>query len=62
MRWVLLKDRKNLAAEQHKLVSKMTGSRTARAWHYREQLRARSSCATSPTSCAPCCTAGAATS
>jgi len=43
MRWVLLKDRKDLTAEQRadldKLVRKMTGSRTSRAWHYREQLR-----------------------
>jgi transposase len=43
MRWVLLKDRKDLTAEQRaeldKLTRRMTGSRTSRAWHYREQLR-----------------------
>jgi transposase len=43
MRWVLLKDRKDLStgerAELEALTRRMTGSRTARAWHYREQLR-----------------------
>lgn len=43
MRWVLLKDRKDLSAEQRAqldaLVSVMTSKKTARAWHYREQLR-----------------------
>jgi transposase len=43
MRWVLLKDRKDLTAAERedldKLVKSMTSSRTSRAWHYREQLR-----------------------
>jgi transposase len=43
LRWVLLKNRKDLTSEQRteldKLVRKMTSSRTARAWTYREQLR-----------------------
>jgi len=43
MRWVLLKDRKDLTAAQRveldDLIRQMTSSRTARAWHYREQLR-----------------------
>lgn len=43
LRWVLLKDRKDLTSEQRaeldKLVAQMTSKRTARAWHYREQLR-----------------------
>jgi transposase len=43
MRWTLLKDRKDLTAQQRadldKLVSNMTTSKVARAWHYREQLR-----------------------
>jgi transposase len=43
LRWVLLKDRKKLTiaqrAELDSLVRRMTSSRTARAWTYREQLR-----------------------
>ena len=43
MRWVLLKDRSKLThaqrAELDGLLSRMTTTRTARAWHYREQLR-----------------------
>jgi transposase len=43
MRWVLLKDRKDLSSEERAeldaLTRRMTGSRTARAWHQREQLR-----------------------
>jgi transposase len=43
MRWVLLKDRKDLTAAERAdldaLTQVMTSSRTARAWHYREQLR-----------------------
>jgi transposase len=43
LRWVLLKDRKDLTGEQRaeldQLVGQMTTKRTARAWHYREQLR-----------------------
>ena len=43
MRWVLLKDRSKLThaqrAELDRLLSRMTTTRTARAWHYREQLR-----------------------
>ncbi len=43
LRWVLLKDRSKLThaqrAELDGLLSRMTTTRTARAWHYREQLR-----------------------
>ncbi len=43
MRWALLKDRSTLApsqrAELDELLVRMTSSRTARAWLYREQLR-----------------------
>lgn len=43
MRWVLLKDRSSLStaqrAELDELLVRMTSSRTARAWQYREQLR-----------------------
>jgi transposase len=43
MRWVLLKDRDRLNAEQRSdldaLVAHITTTRTARAWAYREQLR-----------------------
>ncbi len=43
LRWVLLKDRAKLAAAQRaeldELLVRMTGSRTARAWQYRQQLR-----------------------
>ncbi len=43
LRWVLLKDRAKLAAAQRVeldgLLLRMTGSRPARAWQYREQLR-----------------------
>jgi transposase len=43
MRWVLLKNRSDLTTEERaeldKLVGQMTTKRTARAWHYREQLR-----------------------
>jgi transposase len=43
LRWVLLKDRSKLTAAQRveldELVAQMTTKRTARAWHYREQLR-----------------------
>ena len=43
MRWVLLKDRTDLTPQERteldKLTRQMTSSRTARAWHYREQLR-----------------------
>jgi transposase len=43
MRWVLLKDRGRLNAEQRSdldsLVAHITTTRTARAWAYREQLR-----------------------
>ena len=42
-RWVLLKDRASLTvaqrAELDRLLAKMTTTRTARAWHYREELR-----------------------
>ena len=42
-RWVLLKDRGELTAAQRAeldgLLAHMTTTRTARAWHYREQLR-----------------------
>ena len=42
LRWVLLKDRGKLTAAQHTeldgLLARMTTTRTARAWHYREQL------------------------
>lgn len=44
MRWTLLKDREHLGAEQQSvldtLLAQMTVKRTARAWVYREQLRA----------------------
>lgn len=44
MRWKLLKDRERLSAEQRAdldgLLAQMTVKRTARAWQYREQLRA----------------------
>jgi transposase len=44
MRWTLLKDRNRLGAEQQSvldcLIAQMTVKRTARAWMYREQLRA----------------------
>jgi transposase len=43
LRWVLLKDRGKLTvaqrAELDGLLARMTTTRTARAWHYREQLR-----------------------
>ena len=43
LRWVLLKDRGKLTAalraELDRLLAHMTTTRTARAWHYREQLR-----------------------
>jgi len=43
LRWVLLKDRGKLTAAQRTeldgLLAHMTTTRTARAWHYREQLR-----------------------
>ncbi len=43
MRWALLKDRSSLSsgqrAELEELLVRMTSSRTARAWQYREQLR-----------------------
>ncbi|MGH7108511.1 MAG: ISL3 family transposase [Acetobacteraceae bacterium] len=43
MRWALLKDRSNLSSSQRaeldELLVRMTSSRTARAWQYREQLR-----------------------
>ena len=43
LRWVLLKDRAKLTAAQRTeldgLLARMTTTRTARAWHYREQLR-----------------------
>ncbi len=43
LRWVLLKDRSKLTAAQRAeldgLLAHMTTTRTARAWHYREQLR-----------------------
>jgi transposase len=43
MRWSLLKDRAKLSAAQraelNALLARMTSSRTARAWQYREQLR-----------------------
>jgi transposase len=43
LRWALLKDRAKLTAAQRRelngLLAHMTTSRTARAWHYREQLR-----------------------
>ena len=43
LRWVLLKDRKNLSATQaadlDALIAQITTKRTARAWLYREQLR-----------------------
>ena len=43
LRWVLLKDRGKLTvaqrAELDGLLARMTTPRTARAWHYREQLR-----------------------
>lgn len=43
LRWVLLKDRGKLTAAQRAeldgLLAHMTTTRTARAWHYREQLR-----------------------
>jgi transposase len=43
LRWLLLKDRGKLNAAQRaeldELVAHMTTKRTARAWHYREQLR-----------------------
>jgi transposase len=43
LRWLLLKDRSKLNAAQRAelddLVAHMTTKRTARAWHYREQLR-----------------------
>ena len=43
MRWVLLKDRATLTVAQRseldRLLAKMTTTRTARAWQYREQLR-----------------------
>ena len=42
-RWVLLKDRAALSAAQRseldQLLAKMTTTRTARAWQYREDLR-----------------------
>jgi transposase len=43
LRWALLKDRRAVrGAQRHELdalLAKMTTKRTARAWHYREQLR-----------------------
>ena len=43
LRWVLLKDRSKLTHAQRieldGLLSRMTTTRTARAWQYREQLR-----------------------
>jgi len=43
LRWALLKDRSKLNASQRaeldSLLAHMTTKRTARAWHYREQLR-----------------------
>ena len=43
MRWALLKDRSSLSSSQRaeldELLVRMTSSRTARAWQYREQLR-----------------------
>ena len=43
LRWLLLKDRSKLTAAQRAeldgLLAHMTTKRTARAWHYREQLR-----------------------
>lgn len=43
LRWVLLKDRRNLSASQSTdldvLIAHITTKRTARAWLYREQLR-----------------------
>ena len=43
LRWALLKDRGKLTAAQRTeldgLLARMTTTRTARAWHYREQLR-----------------------
>lgn len=43
LRWVLLKDRSKLNLAQRTeldgLLARMTTTRTARAWHYREQLR-----------------------
>ena len=43
LRWALLKDRSHLSAAQRAdvdaLVAQLTTKRTARAWHYREQLR-----------------------
>ncbi|MEI6738231.1 MAG: ISL3 family transposase [Pseudomonadota bacterium] len=43
MRWTLLKKREKLCKEQRDdldtLLAKITTKRTARAWHYREQLR-----------------------
>jgi transposase len=43
MRWTLLKKREKLCKEQrddlNTLLAKITTKRTARAWHYREQLR-----------------------
>lgn len=43
LRWTLLKDRANLKrtqrAEFGDVLAHMTTNRTARAWHYREQLR-----------------------
>ena len=43
LRWALLKDRSKLTcaqrAELDGLLTRMTTTRTARAWHYREQLR-----------------------
>ena len=43
LRWVLLKDRGKLTGAQRTeldgLLARMTTTRTARAWHYREQLR-----------------------
>lgn len=43
MRWILLKDRSRLSAQQQadleELLAQVTTKRTARAWMYREQLR-----------------------